>query len=285
MSIFHIVLLAVIQGAAELLPVSSSAHVIVAEKLLGLDPARPEMTLLLVMLHTGTMFAVLFYYWKTWRAAFFPDARTALRSCGLLAAASALTGILGLGLKALLEKVVLGRMAHPEVESLFGDLGLISAALALAGALIIHAGLRLQRRGPGKRPMDLRGACCLGAIQALCLPFRGFSRSGVTISAGLLLDLERSSLEAFSFALAVLLTPAVLVREILRVLHAQQAAAQVPTLHLFLPGLLGMALAFAAGLAALRWLSSWLANGRWHLFGFYCLGASALTYFLSWAGL
>src|SRR5208283_354841 len=58
MTIFQILLLAFVQGAAELLPVSSSAHVIMAEKLMGLDPTRPEMTLLLVMLHTGTMFAV-----------------------------------------------------------------------------------------------------------------------------------------------------------------------------------------------------------------------------------
>ena len=59
MTLLQILGLAVIQGAAELLPVSSSAHVIVAEKLMGLDPTSPEMTLLLVMLHTGTMFAVI----------------------------------------------------------------------------------------------------------------------------------------------------------------------------------------------------------------------------------
>ena len=66
MSWLHIVILAVVQGLAELLPVSSSAHVIVAEKLLGLDPSKPEMTLLLVMLHTGTMFAVILYFWRAW---------------------------------------------------------------------------------------------------------------------------------------------------------------------------------------------------------------------------
>jgi undecaprenyl-diphosphatase len=62
LSIPKILLLAVIQGATELLPVSSSAHVIVAEKLMGLDPTKPEMTLLLVMLHTGTMLAVIVFF-------------------------------------------------------------------------------------------------------------------------------------------------------------------------------------------------------------------------------
>lgn len=63
MNVLQIFLLAVVQGFAELLPVSSSAHVIVAERLMGLDPTAPEMTLLLVMLHTGTMLAVILYFW------------------------------------------------------------------------------------------------------------------------------------------------------------------------------------------------------------------------------
>src|SRR6202046_5816811 len=74
MSFLDVVILAVVQGLAELLPVSSSAHVVVAEKLLGLDPSSPPMTLLLVMLHTGTMFAVIAYFWKQWRATYFSSA-------------------------------------------------------------------------------------------------------------------------------------------------------------------------------------------------------------------
>jgi undecaprenyl-diphosphatase len=64
MTLLQVVILAIVQGLAELLPVSSSAHVVVSEKLMGLDPSSPQMTLLLVMLHTGTMFAVIFYFWK-----------------------------------------------------------------------------------------------------------------------------------------------------------------------------------------------------------------------------
>ena len=62
MTLLNILILALVQGAAELLPVSSSAHVIIAERLMGLDPTSPEMTLLLVMLHTGTMFAVIIFF-------------------------------------------------------------------------------------------------------------------------------------------------------------------------------------------------------------------------------
>src|SRR5262249_61286024 len=70
MHYLQVLLLALIQGLAELLPVSSSAHVIVAEKLMGLNPSAPEMTFLLVMLHTGTMFAVILYFWPRWRSRF-----------------------------------------------------------------------------------------------------------------------------------------------------------------------------------------------------------------------
>jgi undecaprenyl-diphosphatase len=86
MSIFKILVLALVQGAAELLPVSSSAHVIVAEKLMGLDPTAPEMTLLLVMLHTGTMFAVILYFWNSWKDHYFsiPPGILEFRQAGYL---------------------------------------------------------------------------------------------------------------------------------------------------------------------------------------------------------
>jgi undecaprenyl-diphosphatase len=71
MSLLQIIILALVQGLAELLPVSSSAHVVVAEKLMGLDPSSPSMTFLLVMLHTGTMLAVIVYFWRQWRASYF----------------------------------------------------------------------------------------------------------------------------------------------------------------------------------------------------------------------
>src|ERR1700744_5926087 len=99
MHFVQILILAVIQGAAELLPVSSSAHVIVAEKLMGLDPSTPEMTFLLVMLQTGTMFAVLLYFWKRWK-------KLSVNFYKMLLLATAVTGVLGLGLKKIIEKTI-----------------------------------------------------------------------------------------------------------------------------------------------------------------------------------
>src|SRR5208282_1377916 len=102
---FQILILALIQGTCELLPVSSSAHVIAAEKLMGLDPSSPDMTMLLVMLHTGTMFAVIVYFWSGWRRDYFASAGQSRWFVMQLAAATACTCVLGFALKELIEKV------------------------------------------------------------------------------------------------------------------------------------------------------------------------------------
>jgi undecaprenyl-diphosphatase len=278
MTLLQILILAVVQGAAELLPVSSSAHVIVAEKLMGLDPTAPEMTLLLVMLHTGTMFAVIFFFWKSWQESFFSSSKVFWETVKYIFAATLLTGVVGLALKFLIEKFFMKGIPHAEIELLFGNMSLISAALAAVGLLILYAGLKNRATLESDTPLKMKASCYIGAVQGLCLPFRGFSRSGATISAGLLMGVPRKRLEAFSFALAVVLTPPVIAREVLRALHQQSSASDMT--RLFMPSLLGMAFSFIAGLIALKWLSNWLENGRWPLFGIYCLFASAVVFTL-----
>ena len=287
MTLLNILVLALVQGAAELLPVSSSAHVIIAERLMGLDPTSPEMTLLLVMLHTGTMFAVIIFFWKSWKDSFFSSRRTFWVSVKLIMGATLGTGVIGLLLKSLIERFILGNVPHAEIELLFGKLTLISAALAAVGVLIIFAGWKSRLSPSGNGPLDINGALWIGAVQGLCLPFRGFSRSGATISTGLLLGIAKAKVEEFSFALAVVLTPPIIIREVLRLLKAQHASVQDMTsvAGLFYPSLLGMALSFISGMLALRWLSNWLERGRWHLFGIYCLCASVAVFLLHKNGL
>jgi undecaprenyl-diphosphatase len=287
MTLLQILVLAVVQGAAELLPVSSSAHVIVAEKLMGLDPTSPEMTLLLVMLHTGTMFAVIFFFWNSWKVNFFATRKIFWNSAKLITIATLLTGIAGLSLKYLIERFILGDAPHAEIELLFGNLGMISAALASAGILIIFAGWKSRHSSDGKTTLNFIGACLIGAVQGVCLPFRGFSRSGATISTGLLLGIAKARAEEFSFALAVVLTPPVIVREVLRLLKAHHSSSSdLPGMAgLFYPSLLGMVLSFVSGMLALRWLSNWLDRGRWHLFGIYCLCAAVVVFLLHKIGI
>src|ERR1700729_1198772 len=104
MPIFKVIILAIVQGMAELLPVSSSAHVVVAEKLMGLDPSSPQLTLLLVMLHTGTMFAVIVYFWNQWKKTYFSSADAFKRFAIRIIWASLLTGIIGEVIIKMIEK-------------------------------------------------------------------------------------------------------------------------------------------------------------------------------------
>jgi len=278
-TLLQLIVLGLIQGAAELLPVSSSAHVIVAEKLMGIDPTTPEATFLLIMLHTGTMFAVLAYFWNSWRLHYFSSAERFWSVAKLVVVATALTGVITLGLMTVIKKAF-----HVEIEELFGRLPLIAAALAVGGIFIICAGLR-RKDASADGDITLSSASWVGAVQGLLLPFRGLSRSGGTISMGLLRGAGRRRAEEFSFALAVILTPPVIAREAQRLLklHAGETEPHHLT-HLIGPGLIGLVCSFIAGLLALRWLSRWLESGRWHYFGIYCLAAAAIVFALAQAG-
>jgi len=289
MPILQVIILAIVQGMAELLPVSSSAHVVVAEKLMGLDPSSPQMTLLLVMLHTGTMFAVIAYFWNQWKRTYFSSADSFKRFLVRLIWATFLTGIIGEALNVAIQKTVFKGESKAEIELLFGRLDLIAPALLAVGILILIAGLLEKRLSVAAAKVygdsvTMRQAGWMGAIQGLCLPFRGFSRSGATISTGMLTGASKERAERFSFALAVVLTPPVVAREVWRLLKASHEAAAMGApfnLHgSIVVSVLGMVFAFIAGLVALKWLSSWLEQGRWYLFGIYCLLASAVVFYL-----
>lgn len=278
MSLLQVIILAIIQGLAELLPISSSAHVVVAEKLMGLDPSSPAMTLLLVMLHTGTMFAVIVYFWKQWRATFFSDSEAFKRFAWQAIIATIPTLVIGWILMKIIEHTLFRGAPKAQIEDLFSHLEIVAPALLAAGILILAAGLKEGRR-PDSAESDRIGfgqAAIIGAVQGLCLPFRGFSRSGATISVGILQGIKKVRVESFSFALAVIITPLAIGREVWRLRHADHSGFA----HAAFPSLLGAFFAFLAGLLALKWLSSWLERGRWYYFGIYCIAASVVVFVL-----
>jgi undecaprenyl-diphosphatase len=330
MNYIQILILALIQGAAELLPISSTAHVILAARLMGYkDTSNPEFVFLLVMLHTGTMFAVLYYFWSRWRRWFSEEAKpqnahsaprkeinpsssasslpsvtsspitarfTRFQFFKMIALAMACTAVVGLGLLYLIEKVILIKiLGHEkgEVEDLFKSLPLMAAALISVGVIIIIAGFVSSRRDPsGRDPSGGNGtrkitplvSILIGLVQGLCLPFRGFSRSGATISTALFCGVDRMLAEDFSFALAITLTPPVILRELYRLMRDADWTGNTRLVDLLLPGLLGMGCSFVAGLAALHILSAALEKGRWKYFGYYCLAFSVVVLWAAWAG-
>ena len=282
MTFAHILILAVIQGLAELLPISSSAHVIVAEKLMGLDPSDSRMVFLLVMLHTGTMFAVIVYFWSRWRNLIWPGDRSMPLSGSryhfvwMVLLATIVSVAVGFGLIEGLKKLT--GIAEP--EELFRNLPLIGSALAAVGVFILLASL--FEIGATSPDVTAGSATFIGVVQGLAIPFRGFSRSGATISAGFLCGINRRLSEDFSFALAVLITPGVIGYSLWKLLRKADWSAGL--VNLLAPGLAGMVLAFLAGLAALRLLSTVLEHGGWKYFGLYCLAFAAVVFTVAFAG-
>ena len=282
-TLLQILFLGLVQGAAELLPVSSSAHVIVAEKLIGLDPASPAMTFLLVMLHTGTMVAVISYFWKAWRDTFFVNAASFKQTVVHVGVATVATLLVFGVLKVLIEKIFMHGTSHDEIEDLFGHLPLIGCALLAVGILILITGL--LRKSDGTRSLTPISSFWIGVSQGICLPFRGLSRSGTTISTGVLHGITRQRVEEFSFALAVVITPPAIAKELMRFLKSNAGTGSPQHLvHLLGPGLFGMVGAFIAGILALKLLSSWLEKGHWSWFGYYCIAFSGFVFFLASRG-
>ena len=229
------------------------------------------------------MFAVIAYFWNSWRKGLFSDPANLRTSAVNIASATAATLAVGFALKILIEKILLHGTPKNELEDLFGHLPLVGSALLAAGILIIATGLIASREG--KAPNTLLSSIIIGISQGICLPFRGLSRSGTTISTGMLLGIPRRTVEEFSFALAVVITPPAIAKELLRLIKSHEAAASpAHLLHLVGPGVFGMAGAFVAGLLALRLLSSWLEKGHWAWFGWYCVGFSGFVFLLASRG-
>ncbi|MCS6952060.1 MAG: undecaprenyl-diphosphatase UppP [Bryobacterales bacterium] len=199
MPLYQAAVLALVQGITEFLPISSSAHLALAPWLLG----WPDQTLVFdIALHFGTLAAVLLYFWRDWvqivgygfgrRGNSDPELARNPRLLWLILAATAPVGAVGLLVKDLAENA----WRHNRV--------LIGFMLVAVGLLMLMAE-RLGRRRKGLADIGWADAMIIGTAQALAL-VPGTSRSGITISAGLLLGLERSAAARFSFLLS---TPAV----------------------------------------------------------------------------
>ena len=160
---------------------------------------------------------------------------------------------------------------------------LIAAALAAVGLFHHLCGTAADRRRQDSDLGHKSSPAWIGAVQGVCLPFRGFSRSGATISTGLVLGVAKDRLEEFSFALAVVLTPPVIWQggshDCYRPIQFPGFRGPAP-IALFYPSLVGMVLSFVSGILALKWLSRWLEQGLWQLFGFYCLFFAAVVFWL-----
>lgn len=227
-------LLGLIQGITEFLPISSTAHLALAEKLLRLDPARYGLAFT-VALHMGTLLAVLLYYARVWLEL----VRDALRGR---------FGLLGLLVVATIPAVVVALAFDDLIEGPLREPTSIAAALVLgSGIFLLAERLATARRATG----TLADALAIGVAQALAL-IPGMSRSGLTISMGLARGLSREEATRLSFLLS---TPAVFGAGVKTALDAR--SGDVLLEH---PDALaiGLVVSFLSGLGAIAFLVRFL---------------------------
>lgn len=229
-------LLGVLQGFTEFLPISSTAHLLIAEKVFRLDPARFGLSFTIAV-HIGTVLAVLIYFARTW-----------LELLGdLLARRWRMPLLIALGI---LPAAAAGILLEGVIESQLRDIRVAAAGLVL-GSLVFWLA---ERTANGQRAMGSLGvadAIALGAAQALAL-VPGVSRSGITISAGLALGLRRAEATRFSFLLATPVIGGVAAKALLDARRSAELFAQ-PDLVL-----VGVSASFLSGFAAVAFLMRFL---------------------------
>lgn len=261
--LWQVLVLAVVQGITEFLPVSSDGHLAIAEPLIWRSSGRrPESMDLTIVLHMGTLGSILVYYrvqivqlvLKDWRVVW-------LIGFGTIPAV----------VLVLVAKLLLDDLLEPILKSTF----LAGWMLPLSGAALLLA----QRKGSGERDYrELRvgESVLIGIAQAAAI-LPGLSRSGSTISAGLLLGLSRPAAATYSFLLGIpALTGAGVYEAFSMLRHAEPLSTTPANL------LIGAAVAFVVGLGAIATLTRVLQHGRLHYLGWYCIGLGIVVVVLNW---
>jgi len=276
MSIIQSILLGIIQGLTEFIPVSSTAHLLIGQRLLGLE-AGSELFTFTVLVQQGTLLALIAYYWtdlwaigRAWITDFwfgfvlrkrqpFKELQARLGWCLLLGTIPAAAA--GIFLKDLVEELFRTPLVEASIRMLI-TIGLLLAAESFG------------RRNRKLDDLNWLDTLWIGAAQVLSV-FPGASRSGSTIAGGMLRGFDRPSAARFAFLLSVPIMLAAGAYETFDLLRNEHVASSL------LPSIvIGIFTAAAVGYLAIRWLLSYLARQPLYVFAIYCafflLGIAAL---------
>ncbi len=254
-------LLGVIQGLTEFLPVSSSAHLILARAFFGWDPDRFGLPFD-VALHAGTLVAVLAYFQADIR-----EMITAIP--GMLTAPAGAGKLARLIVIGTLPVVVVGVLAADWLEAHLRTPVVIAVTLAVGGiALLLAERLGAQRRTEDS--LTVADALVMGVGQSTAL-VPGMSRSGSTIAVGMLLGMTRESAARFSFLLGIPAIAAAAAKEGLHLLHGGLSREDM------LLFAVGMAVSAAVGYLTIRFFLRFLVGHRLDVFAYYRLALAAVT--------
>jgi undecaprenyl-diphosphatase len=256
-----------VQGLTEFLPISSSGHLILVPYLLGWTDPFINSLAFSVMLHMGTLAALLAYFWRDW-ARLVPAGLAAVRDRSFRGDADRrLAWLLAATLP---PAIVLGVLLSDFFEEKVRQ-PILVAAMLVVGAAILWLADRLGRRTDGIERLGFAGAFGIGCAQALAL-VPGISRSGISISAGLALGLTREAATRFSFLMA---TPVIAGAGLfeLRKLLAGEVTSDVDTAAI----VVGFVAAVISGLAAIHVLLGFVRNHSMTVFVAYRLALAAIV--------
>ena len=270
MTVLSSIFLGLIQGVAEFLPISSSGHLSLFQHFFGLVSSE-ESLFFDVLLHLGTLIAIFVYYWKDIvalckqfvqlvRCLFSKQKRKAMKQLppdGRL--------ILMILVATLPLFVVLP--IKDKVESLYGNTIFVGAALVVTGCVLFFSD-RMSRGKKGPKSVTMLDALLVGVGQAVAV-VPGLSRSGATISAGMMRGFHRRFAVRFSFLLSI---PAVLGANILSIGEAVRQGIDVSQLPAYIVGTL---VAAVSGFFAIRLVNMLADKGKFGSFAYYCWGIGA----------
>ncbi len=250
MTNFDAIILGIVQGFTEFLPISSSGHLVLMQELLNLNLPGNQLE---VVMHAGTLFSILFVFWK--------DLVTLTMSLTEKKSLTYVTYVV----VGTIPAVIVGLGFKSQIESMFDSTLVVGINLLFTGVLLLATRF-IQIKD---REISIKSSVSIGLAQALAI-LPGISRSGSTISLALIMGIKPSEAARFSFLLAI---PALMGAGLLTALDGFQASGQTS----LMPLILGFTTSFATGWVALKWLLTMLKKGQFYWFGAYCFIIGTLT--------
>jgi len=257
MEIINAIILGIIQGLTEFLPVSSSGHLEIAKAILGENKVGEESLLMTVVLHFATALSTIIIFRK--------DILEILN--GLLQFKN--NDSFWFSLKIVLSMIpaaLVGVFFNDEIESLFGG------ALTLVGSMLLVTGLLLFLADKAKesaKKVGIKHAILIGISQAIAI-LPGISRSGATISTAVLLGIDKEKAARFSFLMVVPLIFGKMAKDIL------SGDIQYETTT-FIPLLVGFIFAFLTGMFACKWMIKLVKSSQLKYFAYYCFAIGGIV--------
>ncbi|MEW5939832.1 MAG: undecaprenyl-diphosphatase UppP [Chloroflexota bacterium] len=274
MTLLHALLLGIVQGLTEFIPVSSTAHLLIGQTLFGL-PADDSMFSFLVIVQLGTLVSLFAYYWADLLAIVRATQHATRNMLTRPRDTWNLTPDTRLGLYILLATLpalLAGYLLKDAVEALFKQPLLEASIRLFTAALLLALAEWLTKKNRALDSLTWLDALFIGLMQVIAV-FPGASRSGTTISGGMFRGLDRPSAARFAFLMSVPVMLAAGGYEMLDVI-------QMPNLASFLPLLaVGFIAAAVVGWFAIKWLIAYLSKGSLYIFAVYCaiLGIATLA--------